>query len=741
MNIKLIYGALAMLLCVASCDRKDDVYVTVIPQPNGATALSGKVSLSDNISITAPEGNEGADKVVRYLSDRFTVSDSGEATSVTLKEDTAMAAEAYVLEITPSNGVEITSAPDGSGWFYGVQTMMQLRNAGKGVVEAVRINDAPRFGYRGAQMDPARNWLPKEEVLKYLDLMALYKLNTFHFHLTDDQGWRIQIDRYPRLMEVGSRRPHTQIGHADTYNPVRYDSIPDEGYYTKDDIREILAYAADRFITVIPEIEMPGHASAALASYPELSCGLGKTYIVQGRYDVFDEVFCPKEETFEFLCNVLDEVIELFPSQYIHIGGDECPKKAWAKCGHCQKMIKDLGLADEHELQSYFIKRIEEHVNSRGRSIIGWDEILEGGLAPNATVMSWRGEKGGIEAANAGHDVIMTPSHWCYIDYYQEDPALAPQGIGGYLPIDTVYSYNPAPAAIPDSLQHHIIGPQVNVWGEYIQTPEHFEYMAFPRLLAMAEVGWTQPSRKSFERFCRALDAEFPRLDAMGVHACRNFYQANIFGRYNSDTKQYEVELKTLWPDAEIEYTLNDSTFAQPQKYTAPFALEGNATVWARAIRDGKQEAAPTHRILKVSKVTGASVDTHPQIIDGYVGLPRDSYGWYGTYGDTITVVFDEPVEVSSVRSRSLYRPNYMWWPQSRVTIEVSADGNAFETVYDKETPVGELPTESTIYPFEAQFAPTMAKAMKVILKCCSSERNSNDGEAAHVALDELEIN
>ena len=371
MNIKLISWLFAGVLCVASCTRKEDVYVTVIPQPNEAVGLSGTVSLSDNLCITAPEGNDGAEKVVRYLSDRFTVSDRGDATSVTLREDTAMAPEAYVLEIAPSKGVKITSAPDGSGWFYGVQTMMQLRNAGKGVVDAVRINDAPRFGYRGAQMDPARNWLPKEEVLKYLDLMALYKLNTFHFHLTDDQGWRIQIDRYPRLMEVGSKRPHTQIGHADTYNPVRYDSIPDEGYYTKDDIREILAYAADRFITVIPEIEMPGHASAALASYPELSCGLGKTYIVQGRYDVFDEVFCPKEETFEFLCNVLDEVIELFPSQYIHIGGDECPKKAWAKCEHCQKMIKDLGLADEHELQSYFIKRIEEHVNSRGRSIIG----------------------------------------------------------------------------------------------------------------------------------------------------------------------------------------------------------------------------------------------------------------------------------------------------------------------------------------------------------------------------------
>jgi len=741
MNIKLISGAIALLLCVASCTQKDDVYLTVIPQPNNATELTGTVALSDNICITAPSGNDGADKVVRYLSGHFNVSDGEASTPILLKEDTTMAAEAYLLEITPSKGVEITAAPDGSGWFYGVQTLMQLRNAGNGVVKAVRIDDAPRFVHRGAHMDSARNWLPKGEVLKFLDLIALYKLNVFNFHLTEDQGWRIEIERYPRLTEVGSKRPHTQIGHADTYNPVRYDSIPDEGYYTKDDIREILAYAADRFITVIPEIEMPGHASAALAAYPEYSCGLGKTYIVQGRFDVFDEVFCPKEETFEFLCNVLDEVIELFPSQYIHIGGDECPKKAWAKCDHCQKMIKDLGLADEHELQSYFIKRIEQHVNSRGRSIIGWDEILEGGLAPNATVMSWRGEEGGIEAASAGHDVIMTPAHWCYIDYYQEDPALAPQGIGGYLPIDTVYSYNPVSAAIPDSLQHHIIGSQVNIWGEYIQTPEHFEYMAFPRLLAMSEVQWTQPSRKSFEHFCRALDAEFPRLDSLGVNACRNFYQANIFGHYNRDTKQYEVELKTLWPDAEIEYTLNDSTFAEALKYTQPFALENNATVWARALRDGKQEAPATHRILKVSKASGATVDTHSEIIDGYVGLPRDSYAWKGTYGDTITVTFDEPVEVSSVRSRALYRPNYLWWPPSRVTIEVSADGDKFETVFDQEKmPFAEPPTESTAYPVAADFKPTEAKVVKVILKCCKSI-SSDSGEPAHVALDELEIN
>ena len=294
--------------------------------------------------------------------------------------------------------------------------------------------------------------------------MAFYKLNKFHFHLTDDQGWRIEIKKYPKLTEIGSYRKQTQIGHSDYYFPRRYDGKEKRGYYTQEEIKEIVKYASDRFITVIPEIEMPGHASAALASYPELSCGLGKTYVVRDYFDVFDEVYCPKEHTFEFLQNVLTEVMELFPSHYIHIGGDECPKKAWKKCAHCQHLMKWEGLPNEEALQSWFIHRIEQFVNSKGRDIIGWDEILEGGLAPNATVMSWRGEKGGIEAARQRHKVIMTPGKKCYLDYYQESPEFAPLAIGGFLPLDTVYNYNPLPAELTPEEQAYIIGVQANIW-------------------------------------------------------------------------------------------------------------------------------------------------------------------------------------------------------------------------------------------------------------------------------------
>ncbi len=737
----------AMALSSCSTAHKPD-YLPVIPQPNGFEAGSGRVAISDIIDLNYPEGNDGAAKVARYLSDRFSIKGGEGSTTVALTVDTALAPEAYVLDITPSRGVSISSSADGAGWFYGVQTLIQLRNAGNGTVDAVHVDDAPRFSYRGALMDPARNWQPKEEVLKFIDLMALYKLNYFHFHLTNDQGWRIEIDRYPKLMEIGSTRPYTQIGHSDYYFPVRFDGIEDSGYYTKDDIREIVAYAADRFITVIPEIEMPGHASAALAAYPELSCGLGKTYKVQPEFDVFDEVFCPKEETFEFLCNVLDEVIEMFPSKYINIGGDECPKKAWAKCDHCQAMIKRLGLADEDELQSYFIKRIEEHVNSRGRSIIGWDEILEGGLAPNATVMSWRGEEGGIAAASAGHDVIMSPSHWCYLDYYQQDPVLAPMAIGGYLPIDTVYSYDPVSEQIPDSLRHHVIGAQANVWGEYTQTPEYFEYLAFPRLLAMSEVQWTQPSRKNFDNFCRVLDAEFPRLDALGVNACRNFYQANIFGRYNPAIKSYEVELKTRTPDSEIEYTLGDSTFASPNKYTAPFALDGNTTVYARVMRDGKAAGDVSQRIFKVSKATGSVVNPEhlSGLVDGYVGTDRDAHAWNvlrNEEDDVVTFELAGPTEISSVSGSSIWRPNYMWWPLSAMTVEVSDDGENYTKVAEKEFKFDLSPTVATVYDFGITFEPLSAKYVRLRMRPFGESLPGyyHAGEPTVVTVDEIEIN
>ena len=537
MKPRLFWIIAATFLCsCASGGKTETEDCPILPRPQQVDRQHGQYVMRGEQTVAFPDSSAGAHTVFRYLSEALRpagislkqVAPEAKA-SIRWSFSDQLAEEAYTLTITPE-AISICSNPSAKGLFYGVQSLLQLlppsawdtkqKPAESYQLPAMNLTDAPRFAYRGAMMDVGRNFLPKEAVLKMLDLMAFYKLNTFHFHLTDDQGWRIEIKKYPRLTEKGAYRKQTQVGHCDYYFPRRYDGIEKRGFYTQDEIREIVRYAADRFITVIPEIEMPGHSSAALACYPELSCGLGKTYVVRDYYDVFDEVYCPKEHTFRFLEDVLTEVIDLFPSHYIHIGGDECPKKAWKKCSHCQALMKQLNLPDESALQSWFIHRIEKFVNSRGRDIIGWDEILEGGLAPRATVMSWRGEAGGIEAARQQHSVIMTPGEYCYFDFYQEDPEEAPLAIGGYLPLDKVYSYNPLPGELTAEEQKYIIGVQANIWGEYIQTPDYFEYMTFPRLIAMSEVQWTQPERKDFASFARRLDREFERLGYRGVNAC-----------------------------------------------------------------------------------------------------------------------------------------------------------------------------------------------------------------------------
>ena len=401
---KYFIGILFTLLVFISCNEGGNKLTNefnLIPLPNEISTSSGKLILQDKVTLSMPSEIQSS-ILFDYFKDVLKnttikpkkVVDSSEAL-IKLTIDNSISDEEYNLDISTDN-IELKSNNTGAGFFYGLQTLIQLmpveihdasaeHNITMIELPIVSINDAPRFPYRGAMMDVARNFLPKETVLKFIDLMAIYKLNRLHMHLTDDQGWRIEIKKYPKLTEVGSYRSQTQVGHSDYYWPRRYDGIEQSGFYTQEDIREIVQYASDRFITVIPEIEMPGHTSASLAAYPWLSCGLGKDYVVRDYFDIFDEVYCPKETTFEFLENVLSEVIDLFPSHYIHIGGDECPKKAWKVCTDCQALIKKEGLKDEDELQSWFIHRIEEFVNSKGRDIIGWDEILEGGLAPNAT--------------------------------------------------------------------------------------------------------------------------------------------------------------------------------------------------------------------------------------------------------------------------------------------------------------------------------------------------------------------
>lgn len=424
--------------------------------------------------------------------------------------------------------------------FYGIQTLLQLLPTEKPAdgnisfeIPQLAINDYPRFQYRGMHLDVGRHFFDVDFVKKYIDLLAYQKYNTFHWHLTEDQGWRIEIKKYPRLTSVGGYRNGTIIGH---YPGTGNDDTREGGFYTQEQIKDVVQYARDRYVTIIPEIEMPGHASAAIAAYPKLSCfpdeptaisdktpwsGSRDGKLVQQTWGVFPDVFCPSDYTFTFLENVLDEVIKLFPSKYIHIGGDECPKDYWKRSEFCQKLIKDKNLKDENGLQSYFIHRIEKYLNSKGRSIIGWDEILEGGLAPNATVMSWRGEQGGIEAAQQHHDVIMTPGTYCYFDHAQTKNSDS-LTIGGYLPLDTVYSYEPIPKELKESEAHYVLGAQGNVWTEYIQYPSKVEYMVFPRISALSEVVWSPKGSKDWTEFSSELPEMYKRYELWGVNYFKN---------------------------------------------------------------------------------------------------------------------------------------------------------------------------------------------------------------------------
>lgn len=498
--------------------------VSIVPQPQEVKLTSGVMSMSNNTRVYAP--NTVAKPVVHFFSDYLkeyynldilptTKASTGSTIQFILEKQDAMQPEAYRLSVQKQSIIITAAAPQ--GLFYGMQTLIQLLPAAKNKILQIpccTISDAPRFSYRGLHLDCGRHMMPVTFIKKYLDAMALHKLNTFHWHLTEDQGWRIEIKKYPLLTQIGSCRSGTIIGN---YPGKGNDGKQYCGYYTQEEIKEVVRYASERFITVVPEIEMPGHSSAALAAYPFLGC-TGGPYQVQQTWGVFNDVYCAgKDSVFDFLANVLDEVIALFPSKYIHIGGDECPKESWKKCNRCQSRINELGLTDEHALQSYFIQRIEKYINSKGRSIIGWDEILEGGLAPNATVMSWRGEEGGIAAARQKHNAIMSPGDYCYFDHAQskDEDSL---NIGGYLPLKQVYGYDPVPPVLlPDEMQY-IKGVQANVWTEYMTNPSKVEYMVFPRLAALCEVAWSQPAQKDWNSFQQRLRDQLIRYQLWGLN-------------------------------------------------------------------------------------------------------------------------------------------------------------------------------------------------------------------------------
>ncbi len=513
----------------------------IVPKPQQLQAQSGQFVFNQMTAIRYNTDNPKLQWVVDFIRNRFGVptgfafkrSVNADTNVIILKIDSLIKGPdgVYSLNIFPQK-IE-AYAPTARGLFYAMQTVRQLlpaaiesRDTVSGVqwsVPCAKIKDSPRFKYRGLHLDVARHFFPVKFIKKYIDLIAFDKMNYFHWHLTDDQGWRIEIKKYPKLTQTSAWRKQTLVGFGGQ-KPYIYDGERYGGYYTQDQIREVVDYARKRFVTILPEIEMPGHSLAALAAYPELGC-TGGPYQVAQRWGVFKDVYCAgNEKTFKFLENVLSEVVDLFPGKYIHIGGDECPKDRWKTCPKCQARIRAEGLKDEHELQSYFIQRIEKFLLTKNRYIIGWDEILEGGLAPQATVMSWRGEKGGIAAAQQHHDVIMTPGPFCYFDHYQADPRTQPLAIGGFLPMKKVYAYDPVPKELTADEAKYILGVQGNVWSEYLLNDKYVEYMAYPRACALAEVAWTNKENKNWQDFLSRMQGVYQHLDALNV----NYFRGNI---------------------------------------------------------------------------------------------------------------------------------------------------------------------------------------------------------------------
>ena len=529
-NYITIISLLFTILLMSSSKQNNEIFPGLVPAPAHIEFLDSNLDINETIVLDYNSEDKNLTSIITLA--KSELSSIGYKTtesnyiggqtklSIGVDQNISESPESYNLKIDVK-GIEITGS-DYAGTFYGMQTLIQILETIKikntNTVSSVVISDSPRFKWRGMLLDVGRHMFPADFIKRYIDIIAAHKMNVFHWHLTEDQGWRMPIEKYPKLESIAAWRKETLIGHY-TDKPRKFDGKPYGGFYTKEEIADIIEYAKQRSVTIVPEIELPGHATAALSAYPELSC-TGGPHEAETIWGIHKEVYCAgNEETFYFLENVLKEVSEIFPGPYIHIGGDECPKTRWEKCQKCQKRIAEEGLKDEHELQSYFIKRIEKVLEKFDKRLVGWDEILEGGLAPNAIVHSWRGMDGGIEAANAGHEVIMSPTTHAYFDYYQsEDKDIEPLAIGGYLPLSKVYEFEPVPDKIDSDKRHLILGGQANLWTEYIPTTEKAEYMLLPRMCALAETVWSPRNKRNYNDFIDRLGDHLKRLDRKNLN-------------------------------------------------------------------------------------------------------------------------------------------------------------------------------------------------------------------------------
>ena len=767
----------AIAAALLSCSTPETQTINVVPYPNEVRVRNGMFNAYGADFHYDADFDEATSAVVKSFAGQLSlvsggdniVSEGASCKGFVFKMDPQMGKEAYKINIT-KNAVKVY-ASSLNGVNYAIQTLKQMLPVeifGKAeatgadwTIQCAKINDEPRFGYRGMHLDVSRHFFNKDEVKRYLDIMEVHKLNTLHWHLTDDQGWRLEIKKYPRLTEVGSIRNKTLIGHlfqGSKYDNTRYG----EGcWYSQEDVKEILEYAAAKGITVIPEIDLPGHMLAALAAYPELGC-TGGPYEVWGMWGVADDVLCAgKEETMLFLEDVLAEVCELFPAEYIHIGGDECPKVRWEVCPHCQAKIAELGLKDtdefqaEHYLQSYVMTRMTNFLSEKGKKIIGWDEILEGEVAEDAIVMSWRGVAGGLQAVRMGNEAIMTPNTFYYLDYYQSlDQENEPLAIGGYLPIEKCYSYEPFTANMTDEEKARVLGVQANLWTEYIATEEHLHYMLLPRMAALSEVQWCQPQTKSWERFYDSADDFCSIYDVMGYK-----YGTHIFDTRGDITIDREnggvyVSLEAQG-ETPIRYTFDGSEpTSESALYTEPLKITESCVLKAKSDRSGMggrvyEKHFAAHKAM--GRPATALTETHPSytfncpdlLTDGLVGEgPYNSGDFAGWYNQPLEVVVEMGGETydSMTLSAIVFRYDYLFGPES-ISVMTSEDGeNYTEVAYEAYKVEGRVDDGNGCQDYTLTFPETSARFLKVKAEVIKAlpEWHSGAGRPGFLFVDEI---
>ena len=769
----IISTGIACLICMAwACSSvQQSADYRVVPLPNEIVSTMGEPFRLDNqVKILYPENNPDMQRNAAFLAE-YVKESTGRTLAVAPGTEGTHAIvlqlgldvenpEAYRMEVN-ANQVTIAAASP-AGVFYGIQTLrksLPVGQEGEIVLPPVTINDEPRFAYRGMMLDVCRHYFSLDSIKRYIDILALHNINRFHWHLTDDQGWRIEIKKYPQLTEIGSKRKETVIGR----NSGEYDGIPYGGYYTQDEAREIVAYARDRYITVIPEFEMPGHMQGVLAAFPELGC-TGGPYDVWTQWGVSEDVICAgNDKSVELIKDVLAELIEIFPSEYIHVGGDECPKTRWEKCPKCQAKIRALGLKDEkgrtaeQKLQSYIITEAEKFLNAHGRRIIGWDEILEGGVEPSATVMAWRGVGEGVKAARLDHDVVMVPTTYLYFDYYQTNIHDGePLAIGGYVPIEKVYSFEPIPAELAPEERHHILGVQANLWTEYVTSFRHVEYMVLPRMAALSELQWMQPEHKNYEDFLHRMGKMFDIYDVYGYNYARHLFDVKANFLPDTAAGVLKAVLTTL-DGADIYYTLDGSVPTTASlKYTEPVIIRENCTFKAAAIRPAGSSRVCTAEVVmnkaSFKPVTLMQPLKEPYVFNGGLNLVDGLFGdtnyktgrWIAFYGNDMEAVIDfkQPTEFSSVQINTCVEKGDWVFDARGFLVEVSEDGKNFTQVASENYPVATKDDPNGVLTHKLTFDTQTARYLKV--KAISERRipdwHPGKGNLAFLFVDEIVV-